>query len=143
MEEIKGRQERPQKKRARLLLWGPILDDIAFVPMVEDAGANVVMDDVCFGSRHCWNDVEITPDPLDGLATSYLRILCPCIYRPTKVKHKEDLKYRFGNILDYVKEYLEDAGVPASSIDYAYHMVGIMALKTRVEAFLEIIGQKA
>lgn len=166
IEEVKDRRVRPQKKSARLLLWGPILDDIAFVQLIEESGAHVVMDDVCFGSRHYWSDVEIDLEPIDGLATRYLQIPCPCIYRGTKVEHREDLEYRFRYLLHYardfnvngavlcvvrhcethahnapdIRDYLKGAGLPVLHMDYTYDMMSAMPLKTRVQAFVEMIG---
>jgi len=166
IQEVKARHQGPQKN-ARLLLYGAEIDDIAFIQMVEEAGSNIVMDDVCFGSRNYWHDVEITNDPLDGLITYYLEGLsCPRCYKPRLGTHQEDLENRLGYLRDHarefdvagaivyvirfcdtfefdapdVKDFLQGAGVPVLHIEEDYAMTSPARLKTRVQAFLEMIG---
>jgi benzoyl-CoA reductase subunit C len=109
--EVKQRKDRPEKKSVRLLVWGSIIDDAALIEMMENAGANVVMDDTCVGSRAYFPDVELTDDPLDGLAYRYLvELKCPRTFREaafgeTKKEHIADLESRFGYIKDYAKEW--------------------------------------
>ncbi|MBN2238419.1 MAG: 2-hydroxyacyl-CoA dehydratase [Dehalococcoidales bacterium] len=110
--EIKERENNVPDKSARLLVWGPVLDDTAFIDMIEGLDAGVVMDDTCVGSRAFFDDVPITEDPLDGLAYHYLEdIKCPRTFRdPTTggtIGYLEDLENRFG----YLKEYIEDWNV--------------------------------
>ena len=110
--EVKARKNgRPQKKLARLLLWGSIIDDIALVEMIESLDANVVMDDTCVGSRAYFADVKLTSDPLEGLAYRYLvDIKCPRTFRAasygeTRKDYMRDLESRFSYIKDYAKEW--------------------------------------
>jgi len=56
--EVKQRQDGPSKKPARLLLWGSIIDNTALIDMIEDIGANVVMDDTSMGSRAYFPQVK-------------------------------------------------------------------------------------
>jgi len=80
--EVKERQNGPAQKPARLLLWGSIIDDTALIEMIENAGAHIVVDDTCVGSRAHFDDVALTDDPLDGLAHRYLvDIKCPRTFR--------------------------------------------------------------
>ena len=109
--DVKERKSSPQKKSARLLVWGSIIDDIAIIETIEDVGANVVMDDTCVGSRAYFADVELTDDPLDGLAHRYLvELKCPRTFRETtcgetKKDYIKDLESRFGYIKDYAEEW--------------------------------------
>ena len=170
--EVKERQEGPQKKPARLLLWGSIIDDISLVQMIEELEANVVMDDTCVGSRSHFPSVEITEDPLDGLAYRYLvELKCPRTFREstygeTKKDYMTDLESRFGYLKDYarewnvngvilqsvrycdihgyevpgLKDYLDHIGLPNIYIEHDYSKAALAPLRTRVQAFLEIIG---
>lgn len=158
--EVKERPERPEKK-ARLFFWGSPIDDIAFMQAIEESGANVVMDDTCFGTRHYWWDVEITEDPFEGLATRYLdKIPCPRTFRGTTPEE------RLGYILDYMREFkangavlyvlrhcdnhafdlpdlrdlIKGAGLPVLSLVGDYTVGGLMGLRTRVQAFVEMLG---
>lgn len=166
LSEVKKRKNRP-KKSARLLVWGSPIDNIALVEMIESLDAYVVMDDTCIGSRHYWADVEITPDPLDGLAHRYLADLkCPRTFRETTNSYQQDLETRFSYLKDYardwkangvvlesikycdthgyevpaLRDYFDSIGLPNMYLEHEYTKVALAPLRTRVEAFLEMIG---
>jgi benzoyl-CoA reductase subunit C len=170
--EVKQRKNSPQKKPARLLIWGSIIDDIAPVEMIEGLDANLVMDDTCVGTRFYWPDVDLTEDPLDGLAYRYLvELKCPRTFREatfgeTKKDHIADLESRFGYLRNYAKEwhangvilqslrycdthgyevpglkdYFDNIGLPNMYLEYDYSGAALAPLRTRVQAFLEVIG---
>ena len=112
--EVKAGTHAPEKKSARLLVWGSMMDDTALLEMIESAGANVVMDDIWVGSRAYFADVQPTDDPLDGLAYRYLvELRCPRTFPATPVGltkkvYPEELEHRFGYIRDYAKEWNVD-----------------------------------
>ncbi|MDD5287598.1 MAG: 2-hydroxyacyl-CoA dehydratase family protein [Dehalococcoidales bacterium] len=109
--EAKTRKNGPLKKAARLLIWGSIIDDTAFLEMVESLAANVVVDDTCVGSRPYFQDIKATVDPIDGLAEHYLvSIRCPRTFQSknfydAKKNYLEDLQSRFGYLSDYVRDW--------------------------------------
>jgi benzoyl-CoA reductase subunit C len=109
--EIRERKDGPAKKPYRLLVWGPVADNTAYIEMIESLDANVVMDDTCVGSRAFFSEVPLTSDPLDGLASRYLNgINCPRTFRESnvggvKIGYKADLEGRFGYIGKYAKEW--------------------------------------
>ncbi|MFC1900244.1 2-hydroxyacyl-CoA dehydratase subunit D [Chloroflexota bacterium] len=123
IDEVKERKEGPQKKRARLLIWGPVIHETPLIEMIESLDANVVMDDMCVGSRAYFEDVEITDDPLDGLAYHYLVDLkCPRTFREvdvgaTSVEYQDDLENRYGYVGEYIKDWNVD-GVILQSVRY-------------------------
>ena len=169
--EVKQRQNGPPKK-PRLLIWGSIIVDIALVEMIENAGANVVMDDTCVGSRAYFPDVALTDDPLDGLAYRYLVDLkCPRTFREavfgeTRKDHLADIEARLGYLKDYardwnakgiilqvmrycdihgyevpgLKDYLDHIGLPNTYVEFDYSEAALAPLRTRVQAFLEVIA---
>jgi len=170
--EVKERKNGPEKKPVRLLVWGSILDDVAFIEMIENIGAQVVIDDTCVGSRAYFDDVELTDDPLDGLAHRYLvDIKCPrtfreAVYGETKKEYLTDLESRFGYLKDYAQEwnvkgvilqslrycdihgyevpglrdYLDHIGLPNIYLEWDYSEAALAPLRTRAEAFLEVIS---
>jgi len=167
IKEVEGRDDGCQKKPARLMVCGTGNDDITFIEMVEESGANVVIDDLCFGTRPYWYDVEVSHNPLASIARSYLEKLnCPRTYRQSPGSHQEDLENRFGYLYEFakdfkvdgvilyilrycdthafdapdVKEYLRGKGLPVLEIEGDYPTPSITRLKTRVQAFLEMIG---
>lgn len=110
--EVKERKDgRPKKKAARLMVWGPVVDDTSFFQMIESLDANIVMDDTCVGTRAFSDDVKLTTDPLEGLAYHYLVDLqCPRTFRepvlgPEHKDHMEDIEYRFGYLGKYAKDW--------------------------------------
>lgn len=167
IEEVSTRKDGPQRKAARLLVYGCEIDDIAFINLVEESGANVVIDDLCFGTRHYWDDVATDGDPLKNLADRYLgKIMCPRTFRRSPGTRQEDLDNRFGYLRDFaksfnvngailyiirycdtfefdvpeVRDYLQQAGIPCLLLEDDYSLTSIGGFKTRIEAFLEVIG---
>jgi benzoyl-CoA reductase subunit C len=159
--EIENRKQPSQRNPIRLLVWGSIMDDISFVHLIEQSGANVVVDDTCIGTRSFWNDVDTRGDIYEGLAKSYfLDFLCPRTYRGAskeRFSYLGDLTKDFGvngvilYSLNYcdphsldapdVRDYLEELGLPVLHIEDDYTMANIEAVKTRIQAFLEIIDE--
>ena len=173
IDEVKQRQDGTPKQAARLLVWGSIIDNTALFEMIESIGANVVMDDTSMGSRAYMTPVELTEDPLDGLAYHYLVDLkSPRTFRETvlnEARRKDymtDLESRFGHLKEYAREwhingvilqalrycdthgyevpglrhYLDNIGLPSIYLEYDYTATALAQLRTRVQAFLEIIG---
>lgn len=173
--EVKKRKDGPQKRPARLLVWGNTMDDIAHVETIEGDGANIVMDDHCGGSRAYRTDVQLTEDLLDGLTDYYLVKLIPprtfreAVLGETKKDWAADLGSRFGYIGEYIKEwnvngvvmqlvrycdphgfeqpaikdYFDRLGIPNVYLEHDYSEGALAPLRTRVQGFLEVIGQKA
>ncbi len=171
--EVKQRKGGPSKQPARLLVWGSMIDSTSLIDMIEGLGANVVIDDTSLGSRAYFAQVELTDDPLDGLAYHYLVDLkSPRTFRETvlsEAKRKDyltDLENRFGYLKDYAREwnvngvilaalrycdihgyevpglrdYLDSIGLPNIYLEHNYSEAALAPLRTRVQAFLEIIG---
>lgn len=89
--EIAARKEIPREKKPRILIYGSEIDDTGFIELIEQCGADIVMDDLCTGTRQFWHDVEPGDDPLEALAIHYLmKIPCPRTYKPRTGTHAED-----------------------------------------------------
>ena len=114
IDEVKKRENVVPKKSARLLVWGPVVDNIALFEMIESLDANIVMDDTCVGSRAFFADVPITDDPLDGIAYRYLEELkCPRTFRESNSNgvmkgYQADLENRFGYLRDFARDWKAD-----------------------------------
>jgi benzoyl-CoA reductase subunit C len=64
--------------KKRLLLMGSASDDLDFIRIIEDSGAIVVADTVCYGSRTYSSLVDESSDPVHALSSHYLNnSICP------------------------------------------------------------------
>jgi benzoyl-CoA reductase subunit C len=165
--EVKQREAAPVARSPRIMVIGAQLDDDAFIRLIEESGAHVVADDLCPGTREFWPDAAVTQDPIDGLAERYLRkIKCGRTYREQKGTYPEYLQERFGHIGGFIsdfkvdgvilyvykycdpfgfevpamKSYIESLGTPVLYLEDEYSMSTIARLRTRVQAFLELLG---
>jgi bzd-type benzoyl-CoA reductase N subunit len=165
--EVKERKAPAGKKAARIMLIGDQIDDAAIMDAIEGTGANLVMDDLSIGAKMYWQDVDVTSDPLQGIAERYLRKLkIPTTYIGDSDNYQENLEIRFGHMKKYIKEFsvngvilfiykycdpygfevpaiksfIESAGVPVLYLEDEYSTSTLARVKTRIEAFLEMIA---
>ncbi|MBW2040151.1 MAG: 2-hydroxyacyl-CoA dehydratase, partial [Deltaproteobacteria bacterium] len=166
--EIGQRKESPLKKGPRILIDGACVDNIELVKIVEESGATVVTDTLCNGTRDYFPHADVGGDPVDALARRYLdKVNCPKTYRENKAGTFEGgIVDRFGDIGSYAKEfnvdgailyvykycdpfgfevparkaYYESINVPLLHLEDLYSAGTIGQVKTRVQAFLEMIG---
>ncbi|PKN03942.1 MAG: 2-hydroxyacyl-CoA dehydratase, partial [Deltaproteobacteria bacterium HGW-Deltaproteobacteria-9] len=67
--------------KKRLMLVGSANDDVDFVRVIEESGAIVVADSVCYGSRSYGSLVDDKDDPVKAIASHYLKSsICPRMY---------------------------------------------------------------
>lgn len=108
--EVKDRTDGPTRKGARLLTWGSTLDSIEIMQVFED-NSNVVMDESCGGIRAYRAEVQNSADPLEGLASYYLKeITCARTFRQAELgesrkDYGEDLQSRFGYLKGIIREW--------------------------------------
>jgi len=98
LKELEGKPS-PLADRPRVAVAASALDDLEIMRAVEEAGAWVVADDVCTGSRYFFDRVdESEPDPVKSLTRRYLEKL-PC---PRSV---DSLTPRYDHLLGQAREY--------------------------------------
>jgi benzoyl-CoA reductase subunit C len=168
IDEVKGREAPSAQKQARIMVIGAQVDDTAFIKLIEDSGAWVVADDLCPGAREFMASVDVTPDPIAGLAERYLRkVKCGRTYREMEGNYEEYLEDRFGHmgrmIKDFgvdgvvlyiykycdpygfevpqIKSFIEAKGTPVLYLEDEYSMSTIGRLRTRIQAFLELLAK--
>ncbi|MBI4676341.1 MAG: 2-hydroxyacyl-CoA dehydratase, partial [Elusimicrobia bacterium] len=144
----------------RLMLIGSEDDDTAFVKMVESAGATIVVDDHCTGSRYFWEDVHADGDRLGAIARRYVdRVPCPSKDWPVRkrldriLKLAKDYEVEGALVIQQkfcdpheldipaIKKALEENGIPSLFLEFDV-TVPVGQFKVRVEAFLEMIRQE-
>ena len=165
IDDLKGRTDGPAKDRPRLLVWGSMLDDTGLISMIEACGATIVMDDTCIGTRVYWDD--IIPYSFTALARHYLVDLrCPRTFREMGPDYETDLENRFGYLqtlahqwkvdgvilqamkycdthgyeVTALKDYFKAMHMPVFYLEHAYTTLAMAPLKTRIQAFLEMIA---
>lgn len=166
--EVRDRRESPLQKGPRILIDGACLDNIGLIQLVEELGGNVVADTICNGARDYFPRTDERGNPIDQLARRYLdKLNCPKTYRANKTGTFEgDIAFRFGDIGAYAKEfnvdgailyvyrycdpfgfevparkaYYQSIQVPLLHLEDIYSAGTLSQLRTRIQAFLEMIG---
>ena len=165
-EEVKKRAPAPGGGKPRIMLVGDQIDDVAIVNAIEGAEAFLVMDDLSTGSKMYWGDVDVTADPVRGITERYLKKLKFPTTFVAGDTYPETLEARFGHMRQYIKEFrvngailfiykycdpygfevpamksfIESAGTPVLYIEDEYSASSLGRVKTRIEAFLEMIA---
>jgi benzoyl-CoA reductase/2-hydroxyglutaryl-CoA dehydratase subunit BcrC/BadD/HgdB len=145
----------------RVMISGALLNATPFVKALEALGITIVAEDTCTGARYWWEPVDVGahPDPLAALARRYIGTQCPCPRRnpPTDrtqwiLNTAKDLNVdgvialTMRNCAPYIhdlplwKTRLEDQGVPVLDLDIEYGCSLSGQIRTRVEAFIEMLS---
>jgi benzoyl-CoA reductase/2-hydroxyglutaryl-CoA dehydratase subunit BcrC/BadD/HgdB len=161
-------QSSPRPLKKRLMVVGAEIDSASFMELVESSGADVVNDDLCPGMREYIGEVRQGSNPLEALAHHYLLdIKCARTFRDPKGDYQNSLEERFGHIRHRIKDfnvegviiyiykycdpfgfevpamksYIEALGIPVLHLEDDYSSASYERLRTRIQAFIEMIGQ--
>ncbi len=131
--------------------------------IIETSGAVVVCEEMCTGTRYFENLVDETKttidEQIDALANRYMVINCACFTPNTgriddiirlakeyKVDGVIDVNLKFCSLYDVegytVERALKEAGIPVMGIETDYTDNDAEQLRTRIGAFIEMIGTK-
>jgi benzoyl-CoA reductase/2-hydroxyglutaryl-CoA dehydratase subunit BcrC/BadD/HgdB len=148
-------------KGARIALTGGVVHRLDLIECIETSGGRVVVLNTCPGARHYEMLVaENSPDPMVALAERYLQ-------KPSCAR-MEGIEERFQHLrrlasdsaadgviyvsVKFCDTYLyeiplmratcEDAGIPFLAIESDYEWTGLEQMRTRVEAFLAVAGER-
>lgn len=130
--------------------------------IIETSGAPVVVEELCTGVRYFENPVDESAQTLDAqiraLAERYMKTNCAC-FTPNPGRVEDILRlvkeYRVDGVVDYnlqfcglystesylVQQALKEAGIPVLHIESDYSEQDFEQIRTRVQAFLEILGK--
>ena len=147
-----------ENENKRIMVVGSIIDNFDFLNLIENAGANIVSDMLCFGTRNIIDDVKLDGNLVDNIAErTYERLSCP--------RFMDDHPNRFKYIIKEIKEAqvdgvilqrinncdlhgcenmlcehdLKELEIPVFNIDREAVQADTTRLRTRIEAFLEMI----
>jgi benzoyl-CoA reductase subunit C len=155
-------KSRKIKSGLRLMLSGSILNNPEFIETIESLGGVVVVDELCTGMRYF-------TDPVDHSATDYhlLEAISKRYLSHFPCARMVPLEDRFQRVINLIREYrvkgvitqiirycapyakdqillkerLEHEGIPMLILDVEYGMGGIGPIRTRVQAFLEMLSK--
>ncbi|MDD5243845.1 MAG: 2-hydroxyacyl-CoA dehydratase family protein [Syntrophorhabdaceae bacterium] len=165
--EVKQRKAPADGNKKRIMIIGDQVDSTAIAETIENAGAWLVVDDLSIGGKIYWPEVDETADPLQGIAERYLRKLkIATTFVSEGNTYEENLEARFGHLKQRIaefkvdgailfiykycdpygfevpamKSYIESAGIPVLYLEDEYSTSTLARVKTRIEAFLEMIA---
>ncbi len=161
-EQVKAGKGVAPKEVPRLMLSGcPMAVPNWKLPyIIESSGAVIVGEESCIGTRNTRDLVDenggTMEELLDALVDRYMRIDCACFTPNTeRLDHIVDMarKLKADGVVHYglsfctpyameafkVEKALKAAGIPMLAIETDYSMEDVEQLKTRVEAFVEMI----
>jgi benzoyl-CoA reductase subunit C len=146
--------------KPRLLVISEMLDNPAYLALVEE-GSLVAMDDIDTGIRYFNQSIDTNQkDPAYALAKGYIsRHGAPRMADWDKqadqlVKWVKDFKidgvlalplnwcYPQRYRMPYLTEKLDKAGIPSIALEREYHLANVGQLRTRIGAFLEVLGAR-
>ena len=131
--------------------------------IIETSGAVVVCEEMCTGTRYFENLVDETKttidEQIDALANRYMGINCACftpntgriddiirLVKEYKVDGVIDVNLKFCSLYDVegytVERALKEACIPVMGIETDYTDNDAEQLRTRIGAFIEMIGTK-
>jgi len=157
LNEIERRSDVP-KQGVRLLVAGSVMDNSELSKLIESVGGNIVADDWCTGSRYFWNLVTSDGESLRAIARRYLdKVPSSFMFqREERFRHVAELAKQFKVeaaimfVIKYCDTHMFDApllrdelkamGLPVLYLEWEHSMSGFAGLKTRIEAFIEMVG---
>ncbi|MBA2124510.1 hypothetical protein B9J78_06240 [bacterium Unc6] len=165
LEERKSNNKLPLSNCRLLLTGAPIIwPNYKLLNIIEEMQSTIVIDELCSGTRHFYDPVEVNEWTMDGMlqaiANRYLLpSSCPCFTesddRIDKIlQSAEDFKVNgvihhslrlcplYDMELPKVSRVFKDKGIPFLAIHTDYSLEDIEQIRTRVEAFLEMLRSR-
>ena len=158
-------QDKKGKKGPRVFLVGSSIaeGDYKIYDLLESAGVNVVMEDFSGGMRPYWQQVENSGDPIQALTNGYFRdrTPLPAFFRPSRGRLSLLLnlakEYNVDGIVCYTMLYHESHEIEGIHFGRLAEKEGLQflrltsdyddseyeSLRTRIEAFVESINERA
>ena len=144
--------------KKRIMLSGGICNHPDIYTALEESGAEVIWDDLCTGSRYFEGEINETGDPVEAIADRYLtRMVCPAKHMGmttrgeslVRLAKEHDaagvifllLKFCDPHAFDYpyLKQFLDDAGIPNILLEVEEQLPSDGQLKTRFETFVDML----
>lgn len=147
--------------KVRLLVSGNTFENDGILALAEELGGEVVGDDLCVGTRYFWHEVVPNGDLVGAIAERYLgKIPCPCRHPSGEERLEGILRdvegYRVKGVIfiiqkfcdthlyetPFIVEALSKKNIPVLSLEVDDTVSGDAQLKTRLQAFMEMLRQR-
>lgn len=146
------------QSRARLMVTGSVMNNPEFIRSIEELGGLVVADELCTSTRY-WSDPVVLNGrlPLEAISRRYLSNF-PCARMvPSDERFNRVLQlardFRVDGVISQIIRYcvpyahdlslitarLKEIGIPTLALDVEYGTSGSGQIRTRVQAFLEML----
>jgi benzoyl-CoA reductase/2-hydroxyglutaryl-CoA dehydratase subunit BcrC/BadD/HgdB len=160
LDEIK-RSGRELRKGRRLMIAGNDIHNSSWIAAIEEMDAIVVTDEMNIGTRYFWGEVDTTLPPMEGIARHYMfnRPQEAMIYQANRFEHlfRMARDYRVDGVIaeilpycaplendkPWLKKEMDKRGLPVLELELEYCEQPSGQMKTRVEAFLEMLQNRA
>ena len=147
------------ENRVPVYVVGNMVHSDSYFSLIEEAGAIVVQDDLCSGTRFLRLMVPEDTEPIDSLTSRYFNsFLCPTQHKGAHARIESLLreveesqakgvifllyKYCESHFFDYpdLKQALESKGIATLLLEVEDPSYSIGQLKVRVQAFVEMLS---
>jgi benzoyl-CoA reductase/2-hydroxyglutaryl-CoA dehydratase subunit BcrC/BadD/HgdB len=160
-QELKDKQPTVKTDVPRILLAGPNIGygDYTVLELVKAAGGEIVIEEICEGIRYYWNKIESKGDLFKSLARGYLVDRVPCAFMRNSAKKRLDFTLKliedfnvsgviwyellccetYDSESYYFAQKMGEQNIPVLILESDYGTSATGQLKTRIEAFIEIL----
>jgi benzoyl-CoA reductase/2-hydroxyglutaryl-CoA dehydratase subunit BcrC/BadD/HgdB len=159
--ELKDKQQVTRSGVPRILLLGPNIGygDYKVLELVRSAGGEIVIEDLCEGIRYYWQAIENKGDLFQSLARGYLADRVPCAFMGHSARKRLDFvlklikDFNVSGVIWYellccetydsesyfFTEKMGERNIPMLILESDYSTAATGQMKTRIEAFIEIV----
>jgi benzoyl-CoA reductase/2-hydroxyglutaryl-CoA dehydratase subunit BcrC/BadD/HgdB len=145
----------------RLILIGPNIGygDYKILELITAAGGSIVIEEMYEGMRYYWSTIDTAGDPFESLARGYLRDRVPPAFMRYSAKPRLDFALKLISDFTvagviwygllgcetydaesyYFRQKLEERNIPMLILESDYGMAGFGQMKTRIDAFIEMV----
>jgi benzoyl-CoA reductase/2-hydroxyglutaryl-CoA dehydratase subunit BcrC/BadD/HgdB len=160
-QELKDKQQAAENNAPRVLLLGPNIGygDYTVLELVQAAGGEIVIEEICEGVKYYWHDVENKGDLFQSLTKAYLVDRVPCAFMRNSAKKRLDFTlnlikdFNVSGVIWYellhcetydaesyfFAQKMRENNIPMIVLESDYTTAATSQLKTRVEALIETL----
>jgi len=147
-----------RKERSKVFLFGMLCDSSKFLDMVAQAGLQVVDDNLYNGTRHFLQDASESIDPIEALVDRHLSKDPLGVYLFSREQWSDYLLKRMGQRgvqgviylyprycdpmefdFPFLRGELHSMGIPVLSLELDFPSISEAQMRTRLEAFSEML----